>query len=312
MNELGSHQTMGIVFRRVAHAVACCGVQKRQTVRPGFTLIELLVVIAILAILAGLLLPALTRAKALGLRTVCLSNFRQLQWAWIAYSEDNAGLLVTNSEYWDPNPQHPDNIPSWVQGFMAMDAYEDQGGDSPIAKATSVDTSLLVGPRALFAPYIPTVRLYKCPSDKSTVTVNGRRQDRVRSYCMNEFLGHPFLGFGQFANHNPPFYHMVNSMGDIDRSQLLVFIEPHEESLRSPVFLGPRGDSWSWMSLPASRHIGTCVVSFADGHVEVKKWMDARTKRPVTGKHIWLNIDASGSPDIKWVRERMAPAGGNY
>lgn len=278
----------------------------------AFSLIELLVVVAILAILAALLLPALTKAKAVAARTVCVSNFKQLQLAWNAYSDDNARLFVTNSEYWDPNPQSPDNIPSWVQGFMAMDAYEDQGGDSAMAKATSVDTSLLVGPRALFAPYISMAKLYRCPSDKSTVTVNGRRQDRVRSYCMSEFLGHPFLGFGQFANHNPPYYHKVSSMGDIDRSKLLVLIEAHEESLRSPVFSCPRGDSWSWLSLPASRHNGTCVVSFSDGHVGVKKWMDARTKRPVTGKHIWLNIDAPGSPDIRWVRERMAPAGGNY
>jgi len=299
-------------MRGGAQATDLHGVEQSRTVRPGFTLIELLVVVAILAILAGLLLPALTKAKALATRTVCLSNFRQLQLAWNSYSDDNARLLVINSDYWDPNPQHPDNIPSWVQGFMALDVYEGAGGDSPAAKASSVDTSLLVGPRALFAPYIPMARLYRCPSDKSRVTVNGRRQDRVRSYCMNEFLGHPFLGFGIFANHSPPYHHTVDSMSDIDQSQLLVLIEAHEEALRSPVFNCPDGTSWSWLSLPASRHNGTCVVSLADGHVEVKKWMDARTKRPVTGKHTWLDIDAPGSPDISWVRERMAPAGGNY
>jgi len=76
----------------------------------------------------------------------------------------------------------------------------------------------------------------------------------------------------------------------------------------------PRGADWDDARhlLPASRHNGTCVVSLADGHVQVRKWMDARTKRPVTGKHTWLDIDAPGSPDISWVRERMVPAGGNY
>jgi len=183
-------------------------------------------------------------------------------------------------------------------------------------RASSIDLSLLVGRGALFAPYIPNARLYRCPADKSTVTVNGQRQDRVRSYCMNEFLGHPFLGFGDFPNYSPPYYHTVASMSRIDQSQLLVLVEVHEDTIWSPVFYHPEGTYpasssegvWDWRGLPASRHNGTCVVSFADGHMDVKKWMDPRTKRPVTGKRPSLNVDVPGSPDTKWVKERMAPA----
>jgi prepilin-type processing-associated H-X9-DG protein len=97
-------------------------------------------------------------------------------------------------------------------------------------------------------------------------------------------------------------------MSDISPSQLLVFIEAHEESLRSPVFPCSYG-AWSWQGLPASRHDGTCVVSFADGHGEVKKWMDSSTKRPITGKHVWLDIYAPEGRDMPWVQKRMAPAG---
>jgi prepilin-type N-terminal cleavage/methylation domain-containing protein/prepilin-type processing-associated H-X9-DG protein len=293
-------------LRAAAHPVTWCSIRQRQARRPGFTLLELLVVVAILAIMASLLLPVLTRTKSQATRVVCLSNFRQLQMAWNLYPDDNAGVLVINSEYWDPTPQNSDY--SWVQGFMALDATEEpHGGYSQAEKESSVDTSLLVGPRALFSRYIPAAKLYRCPSDKSTVTVNGQRQDRVRSYCMNQYLGHPFLGFGEFVNYSPPFYHTVGSMSQIDNSRLLVLIEVHEDTIWSPLFYPPDGDNWDWRGFPASRHNGTCVVSFADGHVEVKKWMDARTKRPVTVIHNWLEIDASGSPDVRWVQERIAP-----
>src|SRR5262249_47503759 len=157
-------------LRAAAHPVTWCPIRQRQTRRRGFTLTELLVVVAILAILASLLLPVLTRTMPAATRVVCLSNLRQLQMAWNLYPDDNAGLLVINSEYWDPIPQSPDNIPSWVQGYMALDAHEGPVGDSPAAKGSSVDTSLLVGPRALFSRYIPAAKLYRCPSDKSAVT----------------------------------------------------------------------------------------------------------------------------------------------
>src|SRR4051812_7336493 len=92
--------------------------------RSAFTLIELLVVIVIIAILAALLLPTLAQAKTLASRTVCVSNFKQLQLAWLTYIDDNQGKLVVNSAYWDPNNRRPDDNMSWVQGFMYWDAED--------------------------------------------------------------------------------------------------------------------------------------------------------------------------------------------
>jgi prepilin-type N-terminal cleavage/methylation domain-containing protein/prepilin-type processing-associated H-X9-DG protein len=275
----------------------------------GFTLIELLVVIAIIAVLASLLLPALAQAKAVAARAICVSNFRQLQIAWQLYIDENADWLVPNSEYWNPDTSHPDNIPSWVQGHMALDGSDSGGPDymTPAQKASSVDASLLVGPRALFSRYISTARLYRCPTDKSRVAVAKKLRDRVRSYSMNEYLGHPFLGIGQFADMNPPWRHTLADVNRTEPTVLMTFIEEHEDTIVSPVFHAPTLGEWKTQGLPASRHNGTCAVSFADGHIEIKKWFDPSTRRRVIGKHPWLNIVASGTRDLDWVNARMAP-----
>ena len=89
----------------------------------GFTLIELLVVIAIIAILASLLLPALSKAKGMAQRTACLNNLKQLQLVWTMFLGDNNESLPPNHE----NPNAGDqadwrsDAPSWVTGNAFTD-----------------------------------------------------------------------------------------------------------------------------------------------------------------------------------------------
>ncbi len=287
-------------------------VTKPRAGRSAFTLIELLVVIAVLAILASLLLPALAKAKAAATKAVCLNNLRQLQLAWQFYSEDNTDRLVVNGD-------GSEGL-SWVNGVMA---YNQGIFSNDAMKRLSIDQNLLVEPRhALFAPYLPTTGSYKCPADRSTVLYRGRTMARVRSYSMNRYLGYWLLRMhlddstGVWRDEpvnertalNPDYRNTLASLSDLDPIRLQVFVEPHEDSITTPALRHLVENYPWWGELPTGRHNGSAILSFADGHGEVKKWMDARTRKPVERKYIDFGVEALGSPDLHWFNERLAPS----
>ena len=138
----------------------------------GFTLIELLAVIATIATLAALLLPILNRAKIKAQRTSCLSNLRQLGFAWIMYYQDNSGSLA---ESYPVN-----NSNAWIQGDMR--------------KPSEASNTDLIKQSKLFH-YDPSVASYHCPTDEG-VSLNGKTMPTTRSYSMNSFMGGRDLKLG--------------------------------------------------------------------------------------------------------------------
>jgi prepilin-type N-terminal cleavage/methylation domain-containing protein len=231
--------------------ISSFGFPAYPTRRRAFTLMELLLVIAIIAVLAALLLPALSSAKMKGQRINCLNNLGQLALAVQMYVADNSGKLPEN------NPASTDLAQAtntWVTGNMKID-YQ----------ATN---QLLIQQGKLF-PYAPHLSLFRCPADGS----RSLGAQRVRSFSMNSWIGSRTMQ----ENFSPKAFRTFvrdSELAAAGPARLWMLIDEHEASIDDASFLVTMDDRLPFVDFPATRHQRSFGLEFADAHVEAYKLRD--------------------------------------
>lgn len=258
----------------------------------AFTLIELLVVIAIIAILAAMLLPALSRAKARAQLTLCLSNNKQLQIAWYMYCDDNGSKIPQNiandTPQFTTDATAPASQPGGPNASWVL-------GDVHVSPGWTNDLLLTHG---LIFPYLNSVNVFKCPTAKNPVNPT---VERNRSYSMNGWMD----GIQQW---NPQFIDFTKTTQiTLSPDMALVFVEENPASINDGYWIQNPGNNAQWVDSPAHYHNNCGAMSFMDGHAESRKWTDSSVLTDQFGGAAGFAA-GPGNPDLPWVQQRCTVA----
>ena len=227
-----------------------------------------------------------------------MSNHRQLALAWRLYSEENNDRLLYASDY---GPNGLENAYAWVRGLMDFNPNNRSNWD--------IELNLVKSP---LWPYCGrNAAIWRCPADHSYVMVDGEKKPRVRSMSMNFWFGGFGGDDGNLSGGGWKLYFKMSDLIDPGPTRTWLLLDMREDSIDIGNFATDmRG--WpdqpgrdTFYDLPGMYHHRACGFSFADGHAEIKRWLDDRTMPRLVRDG--LVRDSYVSPynrDITWLQER--------